>query len=513
MRFLRRSLVGLFLLAVTLALFGLAGRTVYDAVQVRANAEPRSFPQREQVTAVNVLPYAPQSVTPVLEVFGDLRSQRTLDIRASVGGTIIEVAENFAEGGHVEAGELLVQIDRSDAEAALARTRVNQQNAEAELRDADRALELARDELTAAEDQVALREQALVRQQGLSERGIATASDLETAELAVSSARSTVLTRRGALANAEARVDQAHTSLAALAIDLAEAERTLADTVITAAFTGTLSEVSVIEGGRVTANELLAQLVDPERLEVAFRVSTAQYARLLDDSGRLRPAEVAVTLDVSGVDLRTTGTLSRESASVAEGQTGRLLFARLDSAPGFRPGDFVTISVAEPALDGVAVLPATAVAADETVLVVGEDQRLSVGNVELLRRQGDDVIVRGDGLDGALVVAARSPLLGAGIKVRPILPDGSSPEGVDQDPAVARGPPGDRPQGGRPEGGRPEGGSGEVVQLDPARRARLVSFVEGSRMPDDAKSRILLQLEADEVPAEVVSRLESRMGS
>lgn len=493
MRFLRRSLVGLFLMAVTLALFGLAGRNVYDAVQVRMNTEPRSFPQREQVTAVNVVPFELQTVTPELQVFGELRSQRTLDIRASVGGTIVQVSEDFAEGGRVMAGDLLVQIDPTDAEAALARMQVNQQNAEAELRDADRALDLAQDELAAAEEQVALREQALVRQQGLSERGIATASDLETAELAVSSARSTVLTRRGALVSAEARVDQAHTALAAMEIDLAEAERTLADTEITAAFTGSLSGVSVIEGGRVTANELLAQLIDPERLEVAFRVSTAQYTRLLDENGRLKPAEIAARLDVSGVDLQAKGTLSRESASVAEGQTGRLLFARLDAAPGFRPGDFVTVSVAEPPLEGVAVLPATAVAADQTVLVVGEEDRLRVAQVELLRRQGNDVIVRGDGLSGDLIVETRSPLLGSGIKVRPILPGGEAAEA----PAVAGGPP----------------GGGELVQLDAERRARLVAFVQDSRMPDEAKNRILSQLEGDEVPAEVVARLESRMGS
>src|SRR6056297_1507390 len=107
MRFLRRSLAGIFLLSLTLALLALAGRTVFDAVETRMNAEPRSFPQREQVVAVNVVTFQPAELTPVLQVFGEVRSQRTLDIRASVGGTVIEVAEAFAEGGRVEAGEML----------------------------------------------------------------------------------------------------------------------------------------------------------------------------------------------------------------------------------------------------------------------------------------------------------------------------------------------------------------------------------------------------------------------
>lgn len=485
MKFLRRSIVGLFLLSMTFALLALAGQSIVAAVQERMNEEPRSFPARERVLAVNVLPYEPTTVTPVLQVFGDLRSQRTLDIRASVGGNVIEVSEEFVEGGRVEAGQLLVRIDPTDAEAALARSRADLQDAEAELRDAERAIVLARDELTAAEDQVTLRERALERQLDLSDRGVSTAAALEDAELAVSSARATVLTRRQAVATAEARIDQATTRLLRTRIDIAETERALADTEITAAFSGVLSEVSVGEGGRVAANELLARLIDPDLLEVAFRVSTSQYTRLLDEDGDLRPSPVTATLDVSGVDLTAAGRLSRVSAAVPEGQTGRLIFARLDEAAGFRPGDFVTVGVEEPPLDNVAQLPATAVAADGTILVVGEEDRLDVGNVEILRRQGDAVIVRGEDLSGRLVVAERSPLLGSGIKVRPLLPGG--------------------------ETATPE--ASETVQLDPDRRARLVAFVQGSPMPDEAKTRILSQLEGDEVPAEVVARLESRMGS
>ncbi|SLN21858.1 efflux RND transporter periplasmic adaptor subunit [Roseisalinus antarcticus] len=485
MRFLRRSLVGIFLLSVTLALFALAGRTVFDAVETRMNAEPRAFPQRERVIAVNVVDFTPESIIPELDVFGELRSQRTLDLRASVGGTVVSVADNFVEGGTVAADEVLLRVDPTDAQSALARAQADLQDGLAEVRDAERALNLAEDELAAAEDQVTLRTQALERQRDLAGRGVVTAAALEDAELAASAARAAVLSRRQSVAQAEARIDSAQTELSRIRIDLDEAERTLGDTEIRAAFAGTLSGVSVIEGGRITSNELLAQLIDPSRLEVAFRVSTSQYARLLDAEGALRQSPVTVTLDVSGVDLTARGVLSRESAGVAEGQTGRLLFARLDAAPAFRPGDFVTVTIAEPALERVARLPATAVAADGTVLVVGEGERLELAQVELLRRQGDDVIVRGTDLGGSMVVAERSPLLGAGIKVRPILPGGAS--------ALPEGP--------------------QTLRLEPDRRARLKAFVEGSRMPDEAKSRILAQLEEEEVSAEVVARLESRMGS
>ena len=484
MRFLRRSLTGVFLLAVTLALLAWAGEMVRGAVTARMSEEPRSFPQSERILAVNIVTLDPQTITPELTVFGELRSQRTLDLRSAIGGTVLEASDALVEGGTVTAGQLLLRIDPVDAEAALDRVRADLQDAQAELRDADRALILAQDELEAARAQAGLRDQALARSVDLEERGVGTAAAVETAELAASSAQASVLSRRQALASAQARIDQATTRLARTQINLSEAERTVADTQVYAAFNGTLADVTISPGGRVTANERFAQLVDPSQLEVSFRVSTSQYARLLDVDGKLLKAPVEVTLDVSGVNLRAAGQITREGATVGVGQTGRLLFARIDTAPGFRPGDFVTVRIAEPALEGVARVPATAVAADQTVLIVGDEDRLRSADVQLLRRQGDDVIIAVGENAGATIVAERSPLLGAGIKVRPIRPG-----------AVEAAP------------------EPEMITLDAERRAKLIAFVKDGRMPDDVKARIISQLEAGEVSSETVTRLEARMGS
>ena len=258
----------------------------------------------------------------------------------------------------------------------------------------------------------------------------------------------------------------------------------MADTEIEAEFSGVLNNVSIVEGKLVTSGETLVELIDPTALELSFRLSTPQYTRFLNESGRLEGAEVTASIDILGVDLEAKGRVSRESAAVGEGQTGRLLFARLDEAPGFRPGDFVSVRIVEPPLQRVVRLPATAVDASGTVLVVGDEDRLEVAEVELLRREGDDVIVRARGLAGREVVSERTPLLGAGIKVRPVRPGNAE---APLEP--------------------------ELLALDPERRARLVAFVESNQfMPAEAKARVLGQLKEDRVPARIVERIESRMG-
>ncbi len=484
MRFLRQSLFGVFLAGLTLALLVYAGQLVMSAIQTRLGAEPQTPPARERVFAVNLQTATLDRVTPILQAYGAVQSRRTLELRAAVGGRVIELADAFEEGGAVREGQVLLRIDPADMQSALDRAESDLMDAGFEARDAERGLELARDELAAAEDQAELQARAAARQADLQERGVGSAALVESADLAASAARQAVLSRRQAVAQAEARVDQAETRLARARIALDEARRQLEETTLTAGFDGTLSEVRLVEGRLVSPNEQLAMLIDPDALEVAFRVSTAQYARLLDDSGRLIAAPVTITLDAAGAELTATGTISRASAATGEGQSGRLIFARLEDARGFKPGDFVTVAVEEPPLDNVARLPASSYdAASGTVLVLAGEDRLRALEVTLLRRQGDEVLLAGPGLAGQEVVIGRTPLLGEGIRVRPL-----------RDEAAL-------------------GGEQAMLELTEDRRAELVALVQGDpAMQDDAKARLLAQLDAARVPVALVRRIENRRG-
>lgn len=485
MRFLRKSFTGLFLMAATLALILFAVNMVSGALSARGDGDDRRGGGRERVFVVNVLPFQPGTETPVLTVFGEVQSLAVLDMRAAVGGDVVELHPAFSNGGQVNAGDLVVRIDPSNAQSALALAQADMTDAQADLRDAQAALILAQDELDAAREQADLRDKAARRQRDLLARGVGTAANSENAELAASTARQSVLSRRQALQNATARITTAQSRVARIEISLSEAQRNLADTKIFAPFAGVLSDVSLVLGTTVTPGERLGQLIDPAKLEVAFRVSTNQHARLVDEAGRLRPAPVDVVLSVLGADITIPGKLSREAPVVGEGSTGRLLFATLDDPSSVRPGDFVTVQIKETPLQRVARLPASAVSSASRVLVVGDEDRLREADVRLVRRQGNEVLVRSRDLVGQSIVSERSPLLGAGIKVRPLVPG-------DADKA-------------------PE--APKTVKLDDAERAKMIAFVEANtRMPKAVKDRMLQQLQKPEIPLEMATRLRGRIG-
>ena len=484
MRFLGRGLIGLLLFSLALGLLGLAGNTIKVAVQDRMNQEPRSQKARERTFAVKVVPAEVTSINPTLNAFGEIQSRKTLDLRMAASGQIQELSTNFVEGGSVKSGELLIRLDDSDYQTAVDLAENNLIDAKNEVMESARNLSFSKEELAAAEEQEKLRLRALTRQKDLVERGVGTAAALENAELSASGATQAVLSRKAAVDQAKNRGAQAETRLVRAELALKDAKRKLEDTKLYAEFSGLLSGVSLVKGGIVSANERLGQLIDPEVLEVSFKISTQQYTRLLNDNGELLKAPVSVALTNTEQGLNADGVIIRDSASVAKGQTGRQVYAKLTKSVGFKPGDFVAVKVEEPTLNWVVKLPSTALDASNNVLLLGEGERLEEAQVKLMRRQGNEVIVRSRDLSGKEIVAQRTPVLGAGIKVKAIR------SGEENEVAEV-----------------------EMLELTEERRAKLISAIEtNGYIPKTVKERIIGQLTQPKVPADVVARIESRMG-
>ncbi len=483
MRWITRSFIGLFLLGLTIGLLVMAAGNVFRASQEMAERGNRARPTPEREYAVNVDVLTAQTVAPVMTVFGTVESARSLEVRAATGGRLVRMADGFRDGGAVDAGELLFEIDPADAQAALDLARTELADAQADATEAARNLELAIADRDAAQVQRSLRARALERQQDLLNRRVGTEAAVETAEIALAGIDQTLVGREQALAAAEARIDRTEIAVSRREISVKEAERALAETRAIAEFDGLLSEVSAVPGRLVNANEKLGTLIDATALELAFRVSNAQFSRLIDDAGRLRPVPVEAVLSLEDLEVSVSGVIDRVGAEVGQGQTGREVFAKLTDGglAALRPGDFLTVTIMEPELSNVAVIEASASTNDGRILLLADDGRLEEVLASIERRQGDALIVS-DVPMGREYVTQRIPQLGPGVKVRPVRPG-----------AVAEAP--------------------AMIKLDDERRARLIAAVEGNtRMPADARTRVLERLAQDEVPLATVERIEARMG-
>ena len=79
--------------------------------------EPKTLTER--VWTVAVIPAKTENVRPRIKLFGEIVSGRTVDLRPQVAGKILRASPNLVEGGVVRAGEVIVDIDPFDYQAAL----------------------------------------------------------------------------------------------------------------------------------------------------------------------------------------------------------------------------------------------------------------------------------------------------------------------------------------------------------------------------------------------------------
>jgi membrane fusion protein, multidrug efflux system len=212
-----------------------------------------------QIGPENVVSVASGTIVvgPILS--GELQPQREANIRAELGGSMLEVL--IEEGQSVTRGALLGRI---------------------ETRTLDDARQSAASTVRNAESQLAVARREVERTEQLVKAGAIAARDLDLA-------RANITAGEAQVADAKAR--------------LASAERQLGDAVIRSPITGRVSKRSVNVGDVVSPGTELFTVIDPSSMRLEAAVPS-------DDLSQLRPG-ATVEFTVRGYDQTFTGRIER----------------------------------------------------------------------------------------------------------------------------------------------------------------------------------------------------------
>ncbi len=161
-----------------------------------------------------------QTLISTVTTSGNIRAGRTVDISADVSGRVVEL--NVAEGANVEAGAVLLRIDPTQFQAAVARARASVSQAGSQVEQQEASRMRAKREFDRL-DGLAAADSALVSGQELDNAR----SDLEVADRQLESLGFGV-------AQAQAALD--------------EANETLAKTIIRAPMSGTVTRLNIEQG-------------------------------------------------------------------------------------------------------------------------------------------------------------------------------------------------------------------------------------------------------------------------
>ena len=492
MKYLNKGLIGLFLLTVTVSLL-LASLAMLRSIY-KENANKKTFGRnQERSYAVPVGIFQQSNFFPEIQSFGEIESQNSLELRSPTAGTVQFVSVNFRDGASVKKGELLYKIDPVDAQNNLDMVRVGLQEILAEKESAEASINLLEKELMFVEKQLQLRQENFNRQVELSKSEIVTQSSVENAELNLAISEQSVLSRKSALSQARTRLKLSEIAIEKQNLEMQKAERTLRDTEFYSPFDAIVSKVSAIPGRLVNVGEKLGLLIDPLALEVSFQLSNEDFNKIVDDNLEIIGLPLFVGLVLKDRKVLIKGEISRMASEVMAGASGKKIYASLETFPNtlLRPGDFVKVTIKEKEMKSVFVVPASSVDPDNKILILTDNGRLKELKIELLRRQGDSLVIK-NAPSGVEYVVRRTPQLGTDLKIDPIRKE-------DIEKAVD-------------SYGKIREIKEELIKLDDEKRQFYIQKIKENKwMPDSAKERMLSALSQEKVPKKLIDRLEQRM--
>lgn len=381
--------------------------------------------QSEARLAVRAMTIAATPQTLSAEGFGRVEAVRTWTAVSQAEGRVVDIFPDIAAGTIVEAGDLLVQIDPTDYEIAVAKAEANILAAEASLSEIDGQQENTRRLLALEERSYGVALEEFNRTKTLSEAGTVTSASLDAAERTLLTQQNAVTGLTNTLELYPAQRESAEANLAIRRAELAEAKRNLANTKLVAPFRGRVSIKAVQMGQFVRLGNELLSLDAIETAEVVGAIQPRDFGNLMLAAVGPRLADLtevdatkvidymveggvkaSVQLDFAGVQARYPAEPSRFRGTV-DNETGTLGVAvRIDDPLVATPGDntpplafgsFVSV-VLEATTDGPLIaIPREILQQDDMgqhfVFTVNSDQRLTITSVTPGPVAGDNILI------------------------------------------------------------------------------------------------------------------------
>lgn len=336
-------------------------------------ATPTAAAPALEFLAGDLIAVAPRELRQTITVSGALRAVSQAIVKAKVAGEVREVL--VREGDAVIAGQVLIRIDGSEYQARVAQ--------------ASGALQAARGQLEIAG-------KARANNRALLEQGFISKNAFDNSASQYAIARANLDSARGAL-------------------DVAQ--KSLADTVLRAPIAGLISSRSVQPGEKVSADNLLLEIVDLRRMEMEASVPATEIAQI-----RLGQP-VSVRLD--GMPQAVAGSVARINPGTQSGSRSILAYIQIDNPDGaLRGGMFGEAELTLSQKNGVLSVPQSALRqVDGRTIVYAIENGVLTEKAVTLGLEGNDgngaaVEITAGLTSGAQVVKANLGHLQAGTPAR-----------------------------------------------------------------------------------------------
>ena len=305
-----------------------------------------------------------KDITLKVNTNGEVRSVTEINVIPQVSGRIIQVADEFIDGGNIKKGQPLIWIDDRDYKLAS----------------------------ISAESRVAQAKKLLEREIAESELAKKDWEELGEGE-------ASPLTLR------IPQLEEARAMLNAAEADLEKAKLNLERTVINLPFDGLIKKKNAGIGQYVNAGSILGSAFSTEKVLIPLPLTDTELSYLglplgYESKGYFDGPKVIFRSYISRKNIEWLGRITRTSGSI-DSQT-RLVYAYAevlnpyDEDPPLAIGTYVDAEIEGNFISNGFMLPIAAIKNDNEIYVIDQNSKLKIKKIEIVGTEEDKVIVKGD---------------------------------------------------------------------------------------------------------------------
>jgi len=392
-------------------------------VVILVSTRPENVPEvrQERAWSVYVIEANPKTLSPTLELFGEVQSPQNAELSAGIEAVVMSMP--VRDGNFVEKDEVLLILDDRDATLALRQNEADLREAQAQKNFAKIRLTRSKEAYKKEQELLSINQSRTARAEELAAEGLLSKSDRDTAvenlarqQIAINQAELQVEENSAKLIELDAKIARITALRDAATIDL---ERTR----VTAPFSGVISDLQVSEGDRVRVGDPLMRLQNPDAIEIRAQLPS-RIARSISDRVR-NGSTISAVIETDNNEI--TGKLLRVSGQTSSGSGGVDSFIGLQpGSTGLRLGSTVRVLLELPAEEDVVAVPGEAVYGSNRLYKLDGERMKMIEFDRVGEREygsgGTEVLARTNLLaDGDKIIVTKLANAADGLLVQPVL--------------------------------------------------------------------------------------------
>jgi RND family efflux transporter MFP subunit len=355
-------------------------------------ARPSREAREVQAKLVDVVPVHYGHTEPLIQLHGEVIAAMAISLYSQVDGNVVATDGDLAPGTLVDRGQLLAKIDDIDyrlavqrAEASFATSHANYQQELGEQAVANRELNLLTGQLNTE----------------LSEQ------------------QRQLILRQPQLAQAQAEIDSSRASLEAAKLDLARTE-------IRAPFAGIISNKYIDLGSQVSSSRQVVDLIDTTTFWIKISLPTDYLNHFTFASDQPNTGSKVKIIVNSNGDKTRIGEVYKRLPELNDATRQAQILVRLDDPLALKPenkgkpqlmvNDYVAVEIIGNTLNDVMVLDANLIHNGNQIWT-NSDGVLKIHTIDILWREQERIIARGNFKEGDLIVATNIANAYDGLKI------------------------------------------------------------------------------------------------